>query len=175
MRGQQMLQHAQSLPMERGEAAGSKGKLAGRRAGDERRELAASRSPAREQPWVLAALQAENKQQKALERLHFAYQKGEVLLQPGEGPTLRWVLARMCGEGEQGDAGQEGAQAGPYKCCRSKGIFREGMRCWRLGRGLLGSHYHIELTCRQNEKKKRKKKILELLYLRELTSIAVVR
>lgn len=66
---------------------------------------------------MLAVLQAENKQQKALERLHFAYQKGEVLLQPGEGPTLRWVLARMHGEGEQGDEGQEGAQAGPYKCC----------------------------------------------------------
>lgn len=72
----------------------------------------------------------------------------------------RCVLARMRGEGEQGDAGQKGAQAGPYKCCQSKGIFREGMRCWRLGRGLLGSHYHIELTCRQNEKKKRKKKNL---------------
>ena len=100
MRGQQMLQCTQSVPVERGETAGSKGKLAGMRAGDERRELAASRSPAREQPWVLAVLQAASKQQKALERLHFAYQKGEVLLQPQEGPTLWWVLASMCGEEE---------------------------------------------------------------------------
>jgi len=44
------------------------GKLAGRQAGDELTERAASRSPAREPSWVLATLQRESKWGKALQR-----------------------------------------------------------------------------------------------------------
>lgn len=95
-----MLQRAQSVPMEREEAVGAKASW-GWRSG---KRAQRSRSPACEQPRVLAALQTESKQCKTLARLHPAHQKDGGGAAASGGSHIA-VRARGEGKGEQENAG----------------------------------------------------------------------
>lgn len=66
---------------------GGRGKLVGRQAGEEITELAASRSPAPEQPWVLAVLQTQGTGVRDAGAGDLAGSEGEGLREPRENPS----------------------------------------------------------------------------------------